>query len=277
MYILGSSNLPKNKFMSKEEYANSFTRFFGLRGKIAKSLIPFGLSSGMNILDILAGHGFFSYEIAKIIKDGKITAIGLQNDLDSYNSFSKTLKKGKQKPLELINYQLMDVIKLEFPDNTFDFVTNFLGLEDVNMTRGSDGVKQALRECARVLKPSGILQITLCLEGDESDQIIAKEVTELIGHQAIFYPKEFYIEEFEKNNIEIIDEKWFYSKRKMTTEQAKEELAFACNETPKYFKEYNIKTISFEELWKKYGEKIKKHGMAYYSQLLVLTGRKNIK
>lgn len=269
--------MPKNKFMSKEEYDNSFTRFFDLRGKIAKSLVSYGLKSGLNILDILAGHGFFSYEIAEVIKEGKITAIGLQNDLDSFHSFSKQLKKEKQKKLlGLIDYKLMDVTNLEFPDNTFDFVTNFLGLEDVNMTRGSEGVKQALRECARVLKPSGILQITLCLEGDEPDQIIAKEVTKLIGHQAFFYPKEFYIEELEKKNIEIIDEKWFYSKRKMTTEQAKEELAFACNETPKYFKEYNIKTISFEELWKKYGEKIEKHGMAFYSQLLVLIGKKII-
>ncbi|NHK30779.1 MAG: class I SAM-dependent methyltransferase [Asgard group archaeon] len=278
MYIFGSSKLPKNKFMSKEEYANSFTRFFALRKKIARSLISFGLSSGMNILDILAGHGFFSYEIAKLIKKGKITAIGLQNDLDSFNSFSKKLIDEQQrKAIELINYELMDIINLEFPDNTFDFVVNFLGLEDVNMTRGPEGVKQALRECARVLKPSGILQITLCLEGDEPDQIIAKEVTDLIGHQAIFYPKEFYIEELEKSSIEIIDERWFYSKRKMTAEQAKEELVFACNETPKYFKEYDIKTISFEELWKKYGEKIEKHGMAFYSQLLILIGRKIIK
>jgi ubiquinone/menaquinone biosynthesis C-methylase UbiE len=261
--------------MSKEEYAKSFTRFFGLREKIAKSLIDFGLTSEMKILDILAGHGFFSYEIAKIIKKGKITAIGLQNDLDSFNSFSKKLKDGKQrKPLELINYELMDVTNLEFPDNTFDYVINFLGLEDVNMTRGSEGVKQALRECARVIKPSGNLQITLCLEGDEPDQIIAKEVTELIGHQAIFHPKEFYIEELEKNNIEIIGERWFYSRRKMTAEQAKEELTFACDETPKYFKEFNIKTISFDELWSKYGERIEKHGMAFYSQLLTLIGRK---
>ena len=272
---MGESNLPINKFMTKKEYDYSFTHFFGLRGKIAKSLIPFGLTSGINILDILAGHGFFSYEIAKIIKEGKITAIGLQNDIDSFLSFSKELKNGKQKKkLELIDYKLMDVTKLEFPDNTFDFVTNFLGLEDVNMTRGLEGVKQALRECARVLKTSGILQITLCLEGDEPDQIIAKEVTDLIGHQAIFHPKEFYLKELKKNNIEIIDEKWFYSKRKMTAEQAKEELAFACDETPKYFKKYNIKTITFDELWNRFGKKIEKYGVAFYSQLLILIGKK---
>lgn len=269
--------MPKNKFMTKKEYDISFTHFFGLRKNIAKSLVQYGLSSGINVLDILAGHGFFSYEIAKIIKNGKVIAIGLQNDLDSFQSFSNQIKKGKQrKPLELIEYKLMDVTKLEFPQNTFDFITNFLGLEDVNMTKGLEGVKQALSECSRVLKPSGFLQITLCLEGDEPDQIIAKEVSELIGHKAIFYSKEFYRDELEKNNIEIIDERWFYSKRKMNADQAKKELVFACNETPKYFKEYNIKTISFEDLWNIYGERIEKHGMAFYSQLLVIIGRKVI-
>jgi hypothetical protein len=60
----------------------------------------------------------------------------------------------------------------------------------------------------------------------------------------------------------------------MTTEQAKEELLFACNETPKIFKVYHVKTISFETLWEMYKEKIEKYGMAYYSKLITIIGRK---
>ena len=267
--------MSKNNFMSNKEYAKSFTHFWGLRRKIARTLIPYGLKADSKILDILAGHGFYSYEIAKIIEKGKIISIGLSNDVESFQRVkqSKTRRK-HQKLLDLIDYRLMDATKIEYPENSFDFVVNFLGLEDVNMTKGIDGVKEALKECSRVLKPSGILQITLCLEGNDPDQIIAKEVTEAIGHQAIFYPKEFYIDELKRNNIEIIKEKWFYTKRKMTQKQAKEELIFACEETPKYFKDYKINTMTFEELWDKYGERIKKYGLAFYSQLLVLIGQK---
>lgn len=261
--------------MSNTEYDKSFTHFLGIRRKIAQSLIPHGLKSGLKILDVLAGHGFYSYEITKIIKKGKIISIGLQNDVESFQRFKLSMKKRKQeKSLGLIDYRLMDITKIDFPENTFDFVINFLGLEDVNMTKGTKGVKDALKECCRVLKPTGTLQLTLCLEGDEPDQIIAKEITEAIGHQAIFYPKEFYIDELKRNNIEVFNEKWFYTKRKMTYDQAKEELSFACNETPKYLKNFEIKTIQFEELWNKYSKRIKKYGMAFYSQLLVIIGKK---
>jgi ubiquinone/menaquinone biosynthesis C-methylase UbiE len=264
--------------MTNKEYTKSFTHFFGLRRKIAKTLTNYGLKSGSKVLDILAGHGFFSFEIAYNLRNGKIIAIGLKNDLDSYYKSLKSLSKRKQRKItNIVEYKLMDVSQLEFADNSFDFVVNFLGLEDVNMTSGIDGLKQAISECSRVLKPSGILQFTLCLEGDEPDQVLAKEVTKSIGHQAIFHSKDFYIKELEKNKIKIVDEKWFYTKRKMTAKQAEEELSFACNETPKFFKEYGIETIPFEELWKKYGEEIKMHGMAYYSELLILIGKKKQK
>ena len=261
--------------MSDKEYVNSFTHFFDLRKKVAKTLIPYRKKYPTEILDILAGHGFYSKEVAKNVKKSHITAIGLQNDLESYDRFVHSFKNRKQqKCFKKISYKVMNVADLEFSDNKFDMVVNFLGLEDVNMTIGIGGVKMALKESVRVLKPNSIIQITLCQEGNDPDQKLAKEITEIIGHQAIFHEKEFYIKELKRNDVEIIDQKRFYTKRKMTAEQAKEELLFACNESPNIFREYNVKTIPFEMLWQNYKEKLEKNGMAYYSELLTIIGRR---
>ncbi|MFX1539038.1 MAG: class I SAM-dependent methyltransferase [Promethearchaeota archaeon] len=265
----------KNTFMTDAEYEECFMDFWGIRAKIAASLIPYGLQSGVLVLDIPSGHGLLAYEIAKIIQQGEIHAVGLKNDLESFQRFTRSLKtKNEQKPLNLITYHVMDAMQLMFPLGKFDFIVNFLGLEDINMTRGAQGVKQSLIEFVRVLKREGIIQLTLWLGGNEPDEVLAKEIHEYIGFNAIFYPKDFYVQELENLGVEIVSEKWFYTQRKMTVAQAKKELYFACVETVKIFQEYNVQTVSFEELWEKFGRQIETHGMAYYSDLCVLIGRK---
>ncbi len=118
------------------------------------------------------------------------------------------------------------------------------------------------------------MQITLCLEGDEPDERLSREIMRYIEFNALFYPKDFYLREFEKLGVRLLNEKWFYTCRKMTAAQAKEELQFACNETPKLFQSYGVRTTPFEKVWKKFGERIEEHGMAYYSDLCVLIGQK---
>lgn len=265
----------KNQFMTDEEYEQSFVNFWGLRKKVAALLSSYGLTAGVKILDVPAGHGFFALEFAKLIKKGTIVAIGLENDLEDFQRFVASQKSSETSEyIPLIHYQTMDATCLGFPSHNFDFVVNFLGLEDINMTKGLGGVKQAIKEFSRVLKTDGILLLTLCIEGEEPDQLLAKEVTSFIGHNAIFHPKQFYLELLEQHNIEILSEHWFFTHRKMTAKQAKEELIFACQETPKIFAHFRITTNSFDDLWKKYGKAIEKHGLAFYSQLCVLIGRK---
>lgn len=260
--------------MTDEEYETSFTEFWGIRSKIARLLTDYNLKSGVCVLDVPSGHGFFSCEIARIIQNGEIHAVGLDNDLKTFQAFSRSLENPEKEYLPLIKYYIADATDLPFSSETFDFVVNFLGLEDINMTRGKEGVRKALSEFVRVLKPRGILQLTLCLEGDEPDQVLARKVMEYIGLNAIFYPKRFYINELEKLNTTILAEKWFCTHCKMTASQAKEELLFACNETPRIFQKYNVSTVSFQDLWQKFGKEIQIHGMAFYSELCVLIGQK---
>ena len=264
----------KNTYMTDDEYSNCFIDFFGIREKISKHLIHYNLKSAPKVLDVLAGHGLFSLEIMKLIGKGEVHAVGLKNDKTSFNRIQYSLNSTEKKLLERIKYHVMDTRDLKFPSEYFDFVVNFLGLEDLNMTTGIKGVKQSLYEFVRVLKQGGIILVTLWLEGDDKDKKLAKEINEFIEHNAIFYPKAFYINQLRKFGVSICEEKWYYTGKKMTSEQAKEELSYSCSKTSEVFKEYDVKTVSFEDLWKKFGKRIKKHGVAYYSELCVLIGKK---
>jgi ubiquinone/menaquinone biosynthesis C-methylase UbiE len=260
-----------NQFMTDEEYETCFTEFWGIRSKIAHILTEYGLNPGSTIMDIPSGHGFFAYEIARYIKRGRIYAVGLHNDFKAFKAFSRSVKDSEN--LKSIFYNVMDAAQLAFSSESFDFVVNFLGLEDINMTKGIEGVKQSLSECVRVLNPGGFIQITLCLEGNEPDQVLAKEIMEYCL-DGVFFSKSFYVEELERLGITMSGEKWFHTRKKMTADQAKEELRFCCEEAPIIFADYHVRSVSFDELWQKFGEQIESHGVAYYSDLCMLIGQK---
>ncbi len=261
--------------MTNEEYNACFFDFWDLREEIAQSLVLYGLHPGTHVLDVAAGHGLFAFEIAKIIQRGEVHAVGLENDLNAFQRFQRSLpREERQKVRKVLQYHVMDATNLAFPSARFDFVVNFLGLEDINMTKGEQGVKDCITEVVRVLKSQGILLLTVCLYGDQPDEKLAKELSRQIGHNAIFYPKEFYIEQLTSKGVKIMEEKWFYTRRKMTSSQAKEELQFACAKTPKIFDKYNVETVTFETLWNKYQDAIDAHGVAYYSDLCVIIGKK---
>ena len=265
-----------NEFMTDEEYEKCFIDFWGIRSKIAHVLLDYGLKSGSTVLDVPSGHGLLGYEIAKIIKKGEIHAVGLSNDLETFRQFSRWLKGPEKEYLNIMSYYVADATELPFQSGKFDFVVNFLGLEDINMTRGITGVRKSISEFVRVLKIDGIILITVCLEGNQPDQVLAKEIAKYMGINALFYSKDFYYDELQKSAVKIICEKWVHTHRKMTAAQAKEELQFACEEAPQIFEKYHVSAVPFDDLWQKFGERIKRYGMAYYSDLCILVGRKSI-
>ena len=75
-------SIEKNKRICPVEYAggldNSFRRLLQNPGKILKPYIH----EGMTVLDLGCGPGFFSIEIAKMLKDsGKVIAADLQEGM----------------------------------------------------------------------------------------------------------------------------------------------------------------------------------------------------
>ncbi|NHJ12980.1 MAG: class I SAM-dependent methyltransferase [Candidatus Thorarchaeota archaeon] len=256
-------------YFSDKEYQRVFQEFEHVRKKISL-LLNERLSRGNQIiLDLLAGHGYLSAEFAKLCPSCAIHCTGLKNDLDSFLA----LKASDLYPLSIwdnIQYTECDVTGLPFDDEYFDLVVNFLGLEDVMMTRERSGLLSTISEVTRVAKRTGLVQISVVEYGDTPEERLAEDIWGNIGLNAIFLSKEFYIDAFAEHGFHLADEAVFEVRKKMTYDQASEELQFACEQAPIIFKEYNVKAIPFEELMSRFETRIKQHGMAYYPNIRVL-------
>jgi hypothetical protein len=161
-------------------------------------------------------------------------------------------------------------MKIPFSNGVFDVVINFLGLEDIKMTRGAEGVKLALSEMARVLDAKGLLQISLVEYGEFPEERLARVVWSATGLNPVFETREWYRQVLEALGLRLLLEEQFIYPKKMTAAQAKEELKFACNVAPSLFSEFGVSARNFESLWTEFGSRIKEHGMAYWSRIRVM-------
>ena len=107
------------------------------------------LTPASHVLEVGAGSGFYSVEIARRIPDGHLEVLDLQPEM---------LKKAQQKleaqGLSNVSYTLADARQLTFAEETFDVIVLVTVLGEV-------ADQQAfLYEAHRVLKPQGILSIS---------------------------------------------------------------------------------------------------------------------
>ena len=58
----------------------------------------------------------------------------------------------------------------------------------------------------------------------------------------------------------------YYTGKKLTVEQAKEEIEYACLNVTR---NYGVEAKSFQETWEKYGALIIEHGMGHYSKTVL--------
>jgi ubiquinone/menaquinone biosynthesis C-methylase UbiE len=257
------------QYFTDEEYEEAFVHFEGVRHKIASHLgNRLSLEKG-KILDLLAGHGFLSVELTRMFPGCSIYGTGLSTDYDSFTA----LKASNVFPNSVwneIEYVQCDVTELPFEDGYFNLVANFLGLEDVFMTRGESGLQSTIAEVARVTKDDGLIEITIVEYGLTPEERVAREVWEEIGLNAVFLDREYYISAFAEHGFELEEKPLYTVRKKMTFNQAKEELEFACREAPKIYRDYDVSAISFEQLMTRFGKRIVKHGMAYYPNIRVL-------
>ena len=130
------------EYFSDEEYQQAFVYFGGVRKEIARLLSrSLGMNKGI-ILDISAGHGYLSFEVAKLFRESWILGIGLPNDCVDY---LRIRNQNNANPLyERIDFVASDATRLALSDGSCDLIVNFLGLEDIMMTRGEGGVFQTL-------------------------------------------------------------------------------------------------------------------------------------
>lgn len=101
------------------------------------------LGPGKKVLEIGCGIGIFTAMIAKSGAD--ITAVDLSPELAA--------RARAQNPAPNVKYLIMNVEKLEFPDDSFDCVYGSSVLHHLNLTK-------TLPEMLRVLAPGGTLVFT---------------------------------------------------------------------------------------------------------------------
>jgi len=251
-------------YVSDREYPTYFSTLGGLREKVVESL-PF--SQG-NILDVATGSGYFSAALARIRPKTWITAI----DIGSFETGKIVVDKiGLADRVTFIN---MDATKMDFPANHFDHAINFLGLEDIHMTRGRKGVEDTFREVHRVIKPGGTFSFTVIPAdlAETAAQALEIEVFSYIC-DATWLKEAEYTRIAESRGLVIQSRKVFKTGKKLTLEQARTEIEFATENVPRLF---GRSARKFEDVWGRYREKIRVNGLGHYSRVELIVTRKTI-
>jgi ubiquinone/menaquinone biosynthesis C-methylase UbiE len=254
-----------SEYLTDEEYQVYWLRLEGVRTRISQDL---KLHEGMKILDVGTGYAFFAIEAAKKLKNGEIVGIDIVSD--GVNKARELVKKTGV--AGIVSIAKVDAIKLPFPDESFDLAMSFLGMRDIHMTRKRRGVRKAVEEMIRVVKPKGTL--VLCITPPEDmetqDQKIAVRCEgEIFGAKSL--PKKFYLDIFKENNVALIETRAYFTHKKMTANQTKTEFKDGIKIARKI---YGKKVPTFKETWSKYGKKIEAHGYGMYSKIVVLEARK---
>ncbi|GER89592.1 hypothetical protein KDW_37540 [Dictyobacter vulcani] len=117
-------------------------------------LFPQGLDLGpiQSILDIGCGPGGWALEVAYAYKHFGVVGIDINAAMIRY-----AFAQARTRKLQNVSFEVMDATQtLDFPDNSFDLInTRFVASF---MTR--ETWPELVRECMRLLKPGGIIQMT---------------------------------------------------------------------------------------------------------------------
>ncbi len=118
------------------------------------------LRRGQTIVDIGAGTGFLTVELAQRSAAARVIAV------DPWSEAMEVLQR-KVDYLQLTNVELVtsDASQLDLPDDSVDLAVSNLGINNF------DNAATVLKECHRVLRPGGRLLLS----------------TNLVGHMAEFY------------------------------------------------------------------------------------------
>ncbi len=136
---------------TREDYnaiAGQFSRTRTTKGIMWQDLAPFldYTSSGDRVLDLGCGNGRLYFALM----DKKIEYIGVDNS-------EKLIEEAKKKAPE-VDFKLVDILKLPFPSDYFDKVYCIATLHHIP---SKEIRKEVLEEMRRVLKPNGLLIITV--------------------------------------------------------------------------------------------------------------------
>ena len=114
-----------------------------------KLVVRLALTATSRVLEVGAGSGFYSVEVARRVSEGHLELLDLQPEM-----LKKARQKLEAKGLSNVGYTLADAGELPFKDDSFNALFLVAVLGEVA------DQKSFLGEARRVLKPGGVLSIS---------------------------------------------------------------------------------------------------------------------
>jgi ubiquinone/menaquinone biosynthesis C-methylase UbiE len=253
------------EYVSEENFGDYVNNLDGLRGRIVEKL-PF--ERRMRVLDNATGVGYFAIELARRDPTLKVVAIDISD-----RAIRGAERRVKEKWLDSsVTVMNMDATHLNFQPSTFGLVTDFMGLDDMHMTRGQKGVRQFIQEAARVLKPRGYLCFTI-IPPEEAETQAQWLECEVYSYACglTWLPMIKYQEFLRGTGFTLLKKETFYTGKKLTATQAKQQLDSAIEKAVNL----GVDTLPIDEVWKKYGAEIEREGLGHCSKGVLMIARKN--
>ncbi len=133
----------------------AFHFYGGARQWVVENL---SMPSSALVLDVGYGQGLFSIELASHVVKGRV--VGIDYHTNQVTAGTTRRFGHHANVLERIELIQGEAMKLPFRDASFDFVATFLGAQDIEISRGDEGLFKTIREMCRVTKPGGTISVT---------------------------------------------------------------------------------------------------------------------
>src|SRR2546425_2464687 len=218
------------------------------------------------VLDLGSGHGFLAYELASRA-GSKIVGLDLLGGEQMGTAARGGILAGLSKAIDWV---VGDASKAPFSAVTFDTIVSFLGLEDVHITGGVGAMDKVILESARVLKSDGTLAIADNTFPECASNAGQRLYLEILRKElgAQLPSKSFLIETMEGSGFEDIETATYDPKIILDEREAHIELSDIAEAEP------FGKHLDIEEIWERYGDRIRKSGLEY-PLILLLSARKS--
>jgi len=244
-----------------------------VRKKVAKRLqIP----QGTRVLDVLVGPADFSRTIAQIY-NVEVTAVEITDE--DIEEAKRRIRK--EALLERVALAKMDITCMGFPNDTFDYVVNFIGWEDFTAVSGEELIDKAFGEIVRVLKVNGILAVTFIPAFEPRDDISRKD-EKLREHmyksskRPKYFRQKFFLQTFEKHRIKLLGKNVFETpKSRLLPQDAKRYIKWLYNNYKSFYAP-DVEMRSYEGILRRFQPFIEKHGIREKkSKFVFLMGKKS--
>jgi ubiquinone/menaquinone biosynthesis C-methylase UbiE len=255
----------KMRFLTDEEYERYWDELGGTRGAIARELT---LDDRALVLDVACGWGYYTFQLASCNPSGTVVAVDLAPSAFT-NMWRKMGDLGAPDDFEPV---MADATRLPLRSTIFDLTTSFLGMRDIHMILGEEGVRRAVEELIRTTAERGRVALAVTppdMADAEAERIAIDAEGEVFGARSLY--SSCYEEIFHRNGVVLFSAKSYSTGLKMTADQAKTELRDGIEIARNV---YGRVVADFEAVWERYGPAIERHGYGMYSKITVLLGTK---